>query len=148
MEFDPEVAKRQIDLVEVGVNTHGAVIANEPLQTGEEQTVQIQMRVEQAYGVGGLCEAFLRRLTGGGMNPEVIALLKPGTETCVEFLKGADALARETQGGLKLLLKSSEHPFDLSLGPGVVGFGVKEANTEIGADNLDVVIDEGPPRSV
>lgn len=71
----------------------------------------------------------------------VIGGLDPGPIPAIEFIDGVDGLEKERWQ--ELGLGAEEIPLDLSLGPGVVGLGVEEADAEVGADNAKVLAAKG-----
>ena len=77
------------------------------------------------------------------MSARVVDLLEPAGQLAVELCERARRLAWQAQAGFKILLEGAEHPFDFAPAPGVAGFGVDQANAQVGADDLEVIVDEG-----
>ena len=73
----------------------------------------------------------------------MIDLLQPTGEFAIEFFQRADPLPRQTQAHFKILLQGPEHPLDFAAAPGPAHFGVDETDAQIGADDAQVMIDEG-----
>src|ERR1051326_1551521 len=89
------------------------------------------------------CETFLGALADAIVIPWVVDLLEPASEFAVEFLQRTNSLAGQTQAGLKILLQGAEHSFDFPAAPRSAGLGVHQPDTQVGTDDLEVVIDEG-----
>ncbi len=132
-----------MDLVKGLVEGDSAVLAHDALTAGVEEWIDFVGFLDMAQGVGATGEALVGAHARGAVGAEVIDGFDPAGEGCVEFGKGMDALAFEAQGGLEVALDGADEPLDLALAPGVIGFGVKQADAEVGANGAGVVADKG-----
>src|SRR4030095_10642984 len=69
---------------------------------------------------------------------------QPLSKLTVEFLQRADGLARQTQARFKVLLHGAEHPLNFTPAPGLARLGVNQTDAQVGANDLEVLVDEGP----
>src|SRR5579885_184462 len=137
-----EPTQSQVDLVEIIVDADGPVFAHHPIDAGIEETVQIQMRIQWTQERQGPGEAILRTFANTVMIPRVVDLLQPAGELAIKILERAGPLAWQTQAGFKILLQGPEHPLHLAAAPGLSRFGVDQADAEIGADDLEMIVNE------
>src|ERR1051326_1818691 len=77
------------------------------------------------------------------MMARVVDLLQPAGQLAIKFLQRSGALAGQTQASFKILLQGPEHPFHFAPAPRLARFGVNEADAQVGANDLEMVIDEG-----
>ena len=109
----------------------------------KEQGVQIQARLHKAEGFDGLLVTVFGALAGAAVGALVIDALNPDREFGVEFLQVLGLVSLQSQRAFKALLQGLDHALDFSFAPTVIGLAVEQPNSELGADQAGVAIDEG-----
>src|SRR5512133_135596 len=140
-----EPPQSEIDFVEVVVDAHGPVFAHDSVDAGVEEPVQVQLWIQGTQKRQSSGETILRTFADAVVMARVIDLLQPTGEFAVKFLQRPNPLARQTQAGFKILLQGPEHSFHFPSAPGFSRLGMDESDAQVGADDLEVVVDEGPP---
>src|SRR6185503_495234 len=144
MQMHTQAAQGQVDFEQEVVDAHGAVLVHAALDAGVEEWLQIQVRIQGAQKRQGPGEAFLRAFTDAFVFAGVINLLQPLSKLAVEFLQRADGLAGQAQARFKVLLHGAEHSLNFAPAPGLAWLGVNQTDAQVGTDDLEVLVDEGP----
>jgi len=142
-QLDAQGPQGQRDLEEFFAEGHRAVLAHDPFGAGIKEWLDFVGLLDLADGVGVVGEALVRGLAGGAVDTQVIGRGDPARKGGVEFCKAVDGAALKAQGQLEVALDGLDEPFDFALAPCMIGLGVQEPDTEVGANDFGVVIDEG-----
>jgi len=124
------------------VDADGSVLAHQAVILEVEEPVQIGVGGKGTQEMAVKFKTLIRAHAGAGVKARVIGFLNPAGETGVEFLQTGNPLSRQAQKGFKIFLDGAKEALHFSLAPGMIRFGVKEADAEISANEFGVVIDE------
>src|SRR5438093_2052122 len=122
---------------DLAIQTNGGVQPHAASGAAQEQPFPVGLRIQNLQGLGALGKALGWALViQSAVRTLVIFAFDPTPPPLVEFLQRVNRIQKQT--GLKVILQGAEESFDLAAAPSRIGFGVKQADVQVGADDLQM----------